>query len=134
MERYNLKKKSITQIPRNFILLNNIKDAGNYTHVTYGLINENEGKYKNNYITLEHWIGTLMYDNEEDINILGLTFQCTKNFPKEPPVVKFNDESLKFVDFLCNEEGYLTDSTVKKLKWNNNIKIAEYIRSILDLL
>lgn len=128
--------KTEVKRPRNFILLDCINKVGQYTHVAYGLIDDDDKTYKNNSVKFEYWNGTLMYEADDNINILPITFRCTPNFPKERPIVNFSKESLEFdyVQNLCKPDGSLHDETIKRLPWSETMKLGEYLNQILNLM
>jgi len=122
--------------PRNFILLDAINKACNFAYVTYGLIDEDDKLYKNNFIKLEHWMGTLMYDDGFNLNILNITFKCTLNFPEERPIVKFCSESLEIpaVKKICDNDGNILPAHISKLKWSSDMQLGEYLVNIIKIL
>jgi ubiquitin-protein ligase len=136
MSNYKLKAshESTTKIPRNFILLGAVETAGEYAYVSYGLIDDDDDRYRNNNVKLEHWYGSITYDDGKDLHILAFTFQCTKNFPKERPIVKFTKESLQCrqVQKICDGDGNITEEYLSKMVWSEDTKIAKYLTHIMD--
>jgi len=129
---------SKTVTPRNFLLLESLNKAGNYTHVTFGLIDEalDEKKYKNNYIKMEHWNGTMMYDDGENMNIFELTIHCTKNYPKERPIIIFAQQSLehKRLKKVCNSDGHLIEPVIQLIKSDETTLLGDYLTSVLNII
>lgn len=129
-------KKTI--IPRNFLLLESLNKAGNYTHVTYGLADENESdeQLKNNYVKMEYWNCTMMYDDGYNLNVFEVLCRCTLNYPNERPILIFSQESLKHkrVKRICDEKGYLTENAEASIKLSEDMLLGDYLSSVLNLI
>ena len=130
--------KSNTKIPRNFLLLEALNKAGNYTHVTYGLADEKEydEKLKNNYVKMEYWNCTMMYDDGENLNVFEVSCRCPMNYPKERPILTFSKESMqhKRVKKICDAEGNLTENAATLAKWNENMLLGDYLSAVLNVI
>lgn len=123
-----------TQIPRNFLLLDAVNKSGTYTHATYGLVDESIGtKYENNFIKMEYWNATLVYDDGNEISLLSLEMRCTENYPEERPIITFSEDSLKSkrVSKLCDSDGNLTSNAVLQIKWNIEMSLGDYLSEVL---
>ena len=132
------KTNSKTKVPRNFVLLDSLNKAGNYTHVTFGLVSENENdeRYKNNFIKMEYWNATLMFDDGENINVFELLCRCTLNFPKKRPIVQFSKTSLEYkrIKKLCDKDGNLMESALVLIKYSENMSLGDYLEEILRVV
>lgn len=122
-----------TKVPRNFLLLDAINKAGNYTHVTYGLIDENEDdKYLNNYVQMRYWNCTLLYDDGESLIVFKALCECTQKYPEEKPILKFSEESMEYdkVKNVCDDDGNFTENA----KWNESMSLGDYLQSVLNII
>ena len=139
MSRSSVKSTSNkTKIPRNFLLLDALNKTGNYTNVTYGLVDENENdeKLKNNYIKMEYWNCTMVYDDGNNLNVFEVSCRCGLNYPQERPILTFSKESLlhKTIKKRCDPEGNLTDETALLTKWNENMLLGDYLSAVLKVI
>ena len=138
MNKFFVKSNSKTKVPRNFLLLEALNKAGNYTHVTYGLADENEKdeKLMNNYVKMEYWNCTLMYDDGNNLNVFEVSSRCTSDYPKEKPILKFSKESLqhKKVKKICDADGNLTENAITLSKWNENMLLGDYLNAVLNVI
>lgn len=129
---------SKTKIPRNFLLLESLNKAGDYTHVTYGIADEkeNDDKLKNNYIKMEYWDCTIMYDDGNNLNVLEVLCRCTQNYPNERPILTFSKGSLqhKRVRKICDASGNLTENAASLCKLNENMLLGDYLTSVLNII
>ena len=127
-----------TKIPRNFLLLDALNKAGNYTHVTYGLIDEieNDKDLNNNFIKMEYWNCTIMYDDGNNLNVFEVVCRCTPNYPDERPILIFSKDSLKHkrIKRICDNYGYLTDQALSLCKWNENMLLGDYLTAVLNII
>jgi hypothetical protein len=127
-----------TKVPRNFLLLDALNKAGNYTHVTYGLVDEDtsDDKLQNNYVKLEYWNCTIMYDDGETLNVFDVLCRCTQNYPKEKPILTFSKESMqhKRVRKICDAAGNLTDSAISQTKYAESMLLGDYLSAVLALI
>ena len=125
---------SKTVIPRNFLLLEALNKDGNYSLVSYGLMDESE--YKNNYVTMEYWNGSMTYDDGENFNIFELLIQCTMKYPEERPIVTFRGQSLENhrLKKLCDEKGHLLESVMKHVKYDESMLLGDYLTNLLTLI
>jgi len=127
-----------TKTPRNFILLDSLNNVGKYTHVTYGLMDEveNDPALKNNYIKMEYWSASLIYDDGDNMNIFELAVRCTPLFPTERPILTFSEQSMtnKRIKKLCDSTGKLTESAKQLIKWNETQSLGDYLSAVLDII
>ena len=134
----SLKSISKTKVPRNFMLLEALNKAGNYTHVTYGLADEKEDDSKsvNNYIKMEYWNCTMMYDDGDNLNVFEVLCRCPFSYPDEKPILTFSKESLqhKKIKKMCNSDGSLTENALTFCKWNENMLLGDYLTSVLNVI
>lgn len=125
---------TITETPRNFLLLDAVNKSGTYTHTTYGLVDECPGtKYENNFIKMEYWNATLVYDDGVEMCVFTLEMRCTGNYPEERPIITFSEDSLKCkrIKNLCDLDGNLTDKSILQIKWNKEMSLGDYLSEIL---
>lgn len=127
---------SKTIIPRNFILLDALNKAVNYNHVSYGLCDEDESKYKNNYVTMEYWTGSMTYDDGENYNIFNFEVQCTKKYPQERPIVQFADHSIEHrrLKKTCDENGKPLTTVLDMVKYSETMLLGDYLTSLLTAI
>lgn len=123
-----------TVVPRNFLLLDALNNVGNYTHITYGLADEKD--YANNYVKMEYWNVTFMYDDGEVMNIFEALCRCSQTFPKERPTVTFNKGGLEHrrLRKLCQPDGKLTEATTSQVRWTENMSLGDYLSEILRVI
>jgi len=129
---------SKTKIPRNFLLLDALNKAGNYSCVTYGLVDEKEDdeKLKYNYAKMEYWNCTIMYDDGDTLNIFEVLCRCTLNYPKERPILTFSKDSMqhKKIKKICDDNGNLTENAAAMTKWNENMLLGDYLSAVLSVI
>ncbi|AYV83623.1 MAG: hypothetical protein Hyperionvirus9_40 [Hyperionvirus sp.] len=132
------KVSSKTVVPRNFHLLEAINKAGNVTHVTFGLIDEalDEKKYNNNFTKMEHFNGTMMYDDGENMNIFEYTIHCTKNYPKERPLITFAPHCLEHrrLKKVCSANGCLIEPVLALIKSDETTLLGDYLTNVLHVI
>lgn len=130
--------KSTNKIPRNFLLLEALNKSGNYTHVTYGLVDENETNdlLKNNYVKMEYWNCTMLYEDNNDLNVFEISCRCTPNYPQEKPKLTFSKNSLQHnkVKKICDINGNLTENAITQSKWDENMLLGDYLSAVLNVL
>lgn len=127
-----------TKVPRNFVLLDALKNAKNYTHVTYGLVDEDklDPRLALNFVKLEYWNCTIMYDDGINLNIFELQCYCPNNFPEVPPVATFSKESLenKKVTKICDKQGNLTQESINAIQWSSDMNLGDFLNKISKLI
>lgn len=123
------------KVPRNFILLDSLDRAKDFTNVAYGLIDD-EKLYPTNSVSLEYWSGSIIYDDgQSDLLVFGLDIYCPLDFPNSPPVVKFNDEAKKhrFVAKMLDKNGEISKDYITSFGWDaSKMGIGEYLVRIYD--
>ena len=130
-------KTSKTVIPRNFLLYDSLEKIGNYTHVTYGLADEDtDPSFKNNYVKMEYWNCTIMYDDGDALNIFEVRCRCTKKYPEERPILTFLGESMqhKRIKKICNTDGTLKADTINLIKWDQSMSLGDYLNAALNVI
>jgi hypothetical protein len=132
-----MKKASKTKTPRNFLLLDALNKASNYTHVTYGLIDEieNDENLINNYAKMQHWYYTIVCEDDE-MTVLEGKCECTMNYPNERPILYFSKESMqnKKVKKICDQDGTLNENTKKMVKWDENMSLGDYLSAVQNII
>lgn len=123
---------SHSMVPRNFILLNSIDRAGQFSNVQYGLTDDDNGVNKDNYVNMENWSCTIVYDDgRDDFNIFELKLKVPQNFPIAPPVATFAGAHLSHprINRMCNSDGTLNSSYLNAITsdWNKNMEIPEFL-------
>jgi hypothetical protein len=119
-------------VPRNFILLDSIDRANDFSHVTYGLMEDSE-QDPFNHVTMKNWKGSMIYDDgRSDLLIFELTFECTKDFPNEAPIITFSPYCLENtrVANICDDDGKIKKEI--KIDWNNKTGVGEYLVTVLN--
>ena len=128
---------SKTQVPRNFLLLDALNKSKDFTHVTYGLTDEDENdkNLRNNYTTMKYWNCSLIYDDGQDMNIFTAQCICTEKYPHEMPKLKFSKESMnhKRIKKVSDSEGNLVESYISS-KWNEAMSLGEYLNTVLKII
>lgn len=128
-----IQQLSTCTVPRNFILLDCIERANQFTYVTYGLLDDTE-EDPYNHVKMERWNGTMIYDDGTDLNIFELTFNCSLKFPEEPPIITFAQFSLEHprIQKLCNSDGTISNAYLSKIEWNSKMGIGEYLTKVYE--
>jgi len=120
------------------MLLDALSHAKDFTHVTYGLTDEDKSdpKLALNFVKLEYWNCTIMYDDGATLNIFELQCFCSNKFPDEPPEAIFSKESLthKKVMKICDETGNLSPESKKAIKWEPEMNLGGFLNAISNLL
>lgn len=129
--------KASTKVPRNFLLLEALNKSGNYTHISYGLVDEDENdkELKNNYAKMEYWNCTLTYDDGE-LNLFEVRCKCTPNFPNERPILTFSPQSMlhKKIKKICDINGNLTENAVKLINWGPDMSFGDYLSTVQRII
>lgn len=155
-----MEKPSDVIVPRSFLLLDYMDQTKKFSTITYGLIEEDDKTYENNFRTFEHWNGSLLYeialrkikkdksskssDEEEQdtISIINFTFICPQEkgpgtgFPYEGPKIKFTPESLEYecIARICTKDGYLNDAILKRIPWSPKYTLGDYFVKLRGLI
>jgi ubiquitin-protein ligase len=121
-----------TRVPRNFLLLDDLNNVKNFTHVTYGLMDEDENdqELRNNYATMKYWNCSLIYEGKNnDIKVFTATCVCSIAYPNEAPIIKFDKDSMVHneVRKICDSDGNLIEPII----WNESMTLGKYLNAIL---
>jgi len=130
-------KYKMSKIPRNIILFDSL-NSSKYTHVTCGLVEEDENDKElcNNYAKMEYWNCTLIHEKGNETNIYEIRCRCTKNFPDEKPILIFSQESMleNKIAKICDKEGNLKKEINDKIKWNDGMLLGDYLMGLYIFL
>ena len=109
-------------VPRTFRLLAESEKEGNGL-VTYGLKDPNDN-------TFTYWNGSILLD---DGRFYELQLECTQDYPKVPPKVKFITKvNIPFVD---KYSGFIKPNSLNILKsWNRDCTLESYLTAIREEL
>ena len=121
-----LKDKIIaSKIPRNFVLLNEVSLAKDYSYVPYGVKDQDKD------IMMKNWTGTMVHNNGD---ITFFEFECDDDFPTSAPrrlrfVVPIENTRVKRV---CDEEGYVKKEYIAELRWKEDMKLGDYLMKLRE--
>ena len=128
-----IQEESTCSVPRNFILLDSIDRAGQFSNVTYGIVPDDEGVNKNNSVKLENWTGTIMYDDGKELYIIEMKIRVPHEFPLVPPVITFAPHCLEIekVKKISNDDGTINNKYFSQIEWDpKRMGIGEYLMQI----
>jgi len=110
--------------PRNFLLLDALKDVQKYTNISYGLNSQDD-------IQLKSWNGSFFLDSGA---IVQFSFEVPQDFPTKPPVPVFTNADIDAYSFLKSNTNNrrLLDTNPALRGWNSKSRIGEMLTNVRD--
>ena len=97
-----------TILPRNFLLLDELKNSKDYTYVNYGLQDDN--------INLTTWAATIITNSG---NIIPATLICDENYPNSRPTITFTPPLNQTIT-----------ASIATIPWTPTTHIGDYLMEI----
>jgi len=121
-----------TKVPRSFRLVESIKLSKEFGYVSYGVIPEDELENKDNYVKLENWQGSIVYDDGNNFHLFSLHMKVPMEYPDRAPIIVFDSGAMESnrIKKICTNDGHIKSEILDKIGWQTKWNLGDYMMEI----